>query len=47
MDFQDFCNLVTIKFHFLNFKNFNGKFKLKVLFVDSPPNGRPAIMTNP
>lgn len=47
MDFLDFCNLVTIKLHLLNSKNFGGKFKLKVLFVDSPPNGCPATTTNP
>lgn len=47
MDFLDFCNLVTIKLHLLNSKNFGGKFKLKVLFVDSPPSGFPATTTNP
>lgn len=47
MDFLDFCNLVTITLHLLNSKNFGGKFKLKVLFVDSPPNGCPATTTNP
>lgn len=34
MDIQDFCNL-AIQTSFPKFKNFNRKFKLKVLFVDT------------